>query len=123
ELTARSNGWGNANRILKLKQFIRGWVNYFSLADMKGVLGRIDEWLRRRIRLVYWKQWKRVRTRFKMLKRFGIEKDKAWEFANTRKGYWRTAKSPILNRSLDNKTIASLGYITLTDYYLKVCEN
>ena len=48
---------------------------------------------------------------------------KAWEFANTRKGYWRTANSPILKRSLNNKIIASLGFMSMTDYYLKICEN
>lgn len=123
ELTSRSNGMGNEMRALKLKQFITGWVNYFSYADMKNLLIKTDEWLRRRIRQIYWKQWKKVKTRYKMLKYFGINKYKAWEFANTRKGYWRISNSPILNKSLDNKTIASLGYTTLTDYYLKVCEN
>lgn len=123
EITERSNGWGNEYRALKLTQFIRGWVNYYALADMKSILKNTDEWLRRRIRLVYWKQWKKVKTRFRMLKKLGINESKAWEFANTRKGYWRTTNSPILSKSLTNKTIASLGYITLTDYYLKVCEN
>lgn len=123
EITERSNGWGNEYRALKLAQFIRGWVNYYALADMKNMLKGTDEWLRRRIRLVYWKQWKKVKTRFKMLKKLGINEPKAWEFANTRKGYWRITNSPILSRSLTNKTIASLGYMTLADYYLKVCEN
>lgn len=123
EITERSNGWGNEYRALKLTQFIRGWVNYYALADMKSILKNTDEWMRRRIRLVYWKQWKKVKTRFRMLKKLGINESKAWEFANTRKGYWRTTNSPILSKSLTNKTIASLGYITLTDYYLKVCEN
>lgn len=123
ELTSRSNGMGNEERALKLKQFIIGWVNYFAYANMKGLLSKTDEWLRRRIRQVYWKQWKKVKTRYKMLKHFGISKYKAWEYANTRKSYWRISKSPILSKSLNNKTIASLGYITLTDYYLKVCEN
>jgi len=123
EITERSNGWGNEYRALKLTQFIRGWVNYYALADMKSMLKCTDEWLRRRIRLVYWKQWKKVKTRFKMLKKLGINESKAWEFANTRKGYWRTTNSPILSRSLTNKTIASLGYMSLTNYYLKVCEN
>lgn len=123
ELTSRSNGWGNEYRALKLKQFVRGWVNYFGLADMKTLLSGTDEWLRRRIRMVYWKQWKRIRTKFTMLKRFGIKEQKAWEFANTRKSYWRISKSPILSVSLDNKTIASLGFISMTDYYLKACEN
>jgi RNA-directed DNA polymerase len=123
ELTSRSNGWGNEYRALKLTLFMRGWVNYFALADMRKLLGSIDEWLRRKIRAVYWKQWKKIKTRYKMLKYHGINDYKAWEFANTRKGYWRTANSPILKRSLNNKTIASLGFMSMTDYYLKICEN
>lgn len=123
ELTSRSNGIGNKYRGEKIRQFIIGWVNYFSYADMKSLLIRIDEWLRRRIRQIYWKQWKKVKTRYKMLKHFGINKYKAWEYANTRKGYWRISNSPILSKSLNNETIASLGYITLTDYYLKICKN
>lgn len=123
ELTSRNNGMGNEYRVIKIKQFIIGWANYFSYADMKNLLITIDKWLKRRIRQIYWKQWKKVKTRYKMLRHFGINKYKAWEFANTRKSFWRISKSPILSRSLDNKTIASLGYITLTDYYLKVCEN
>jgi len=123
ELTRRSNGWGNEYRAERLTQFIRGWVNYFKLADMKNILLGIDEWLRRKIRVIFWKQWKKNKTKARMLLFYGIPKDKAWEFANTRKGYWRTANSPILKRSLDNKTIASLGFMTMTDYYLKVCEN
>jgi len=123
ELTGRRNGWGNEYRILKMKQYIRGWVNYYKLADMKKLLKDVDEWMRRRIRAVYWKQWKKIKTRFKMLKHFGINEDKAWEFANTRKGYWRTANSPILKRSLYNQKLESLGYIYFSDYYRKVCVN
>jgi group II intron reverse transcriptase/maturase len=123
ELTSRSNGWGNEYRALKLKQFIRGWVNYFAMADMKQLLRSTDEWLRRKIRAIYWKQWKKIKTRHKMLKYHGINDYKAWEFANTRKGYWRTANSPILKISLNNKIIASLGFMSMTDYYLKICEN
>ena len=123
ELTARSNGWSNEFRAKKLKQYIVGWINYFKLADMKKLLKEIDEWMRRRIRMVYWKQWKKIRTRFKMLKHFGIEEGKAWEFANTRKGYWRISNSPILNRSLDTQTIKSLGYTFFFDYYQRVCVN
>lgn len=123
ELTERSNGWGNEYRIGKLKGYIQGWINYFKLADMKILLKKTDEWLRRRIRLVYWKQWKRVRTKFKMLKHYGIHEEKAWEYANTRKGYWRISKSPILNCSLGNKTLESLGFQSLQKYYERVCVN
>ena len=77
ELTKRSNGWGNEYRAKKLTQFVRGWVNYFSLADMKGLLRESDEWLRHKIRTIYWKQWKKVRTKFKELKKLGVEEEKA----------------------------------------------
>jgi group II intron reverse transcriptase/maturase len=123
ELTARSNGWGNERRAIELRQYIIGWINYFKLADIKTHLNRVDEWMRRRIRMIYWKQWKKVKTRFSELKRLGIDKNKAWEYANTRKGYWRISKSPILSKSLDNQTLASRGYLFFSDYYRKVCIN
>ncbi|MCX6309309.1 MAG: group II intron reverse transcriptase/maturase [Bacteroidia bacterium] len=109
-LTSRSNGWGNDKRKEKLKQFITGWVNYFKLADMKAYLVSLDSWLRRRLRMVIWKQWKRVRTRLRNLIKLGIPKAKAYQFANTRKGYWRTAKSPILSRSICSNSLVRAGY-------------
>jgi RNA-directed DNA polymerase len=121
ELTSRNNGWGNEYRALKLAQFIRGWVNYFAMADMKQLLRSTDEWLRRKIRAIYWKQWKKVRTRYRMIRRFGMPEWKVHEMANCRKGIWRSAI--MLNSVLTNKVIASLGYMSMTDYYLKICEN
>jgi len=118
-LTSRSNGWSSEVRINKLKQYIRGWINYFKIADIKSLLKHTDEWMRRRIRMIYWKQWKRARTRFKMLKKHGIDVQKSWEFANTRKGYWRTARSPILTRSLQNDVLKNKGYLFFSDYYQK----
>ena len=121
ELTKRSNGWGNEYRAMKLTQFVRGWVNYFSLADMKGLLEKADKWLRHKIRATYWKQWKKVKTRYRMIKKYGMPKWKVHEMANCRKGVWRSAL--MLNSVLTKQEIASLGYISMTDYYLKVCEN
>lgn len=100
ELTARSNAMSNECRPRAARWFVRGWANYFKLADMKSLLRDIDQWMRRRIRMVYWKQWKRVRTRFKMLQKCGIEKGKARKFANIRKAYWRVANSPIMARAI-----------------------
>jgi RNA-directed DNA polymerase len=120
ELTSRSNGWGDARRKVALKQYITGWVNYFKLADVKSLLLKVDEWYRRRLRMIIWKQWKRVRTRIRNLIKFGIEKYKAWEYANTRKGYWHTANSPILTRSISNDRLKQAGYIFFSDYYRKV---
>lgn len=120
-LTNKNNGWGNDYRRQKLAEFVRGWINYFSMADMKVLMGKVDEWLRRKIRTVYWKQWKRVRTRYRMLKALKLPEWKVHELANCRKGYWRAAK--VLNCVLTKKIIARLGYISMSDYYLKICEN
>ncbi|WP_337986688.1 group II intron maturase-specific domain-containing protein [Dehalobacter sp. DCM] len=91
---------GYEQRKLKLKQFITGWVNCFKLADMKALLKETDKWLRRRIRMVIWKQWKRVRTRYAMLKKLGIVAWVAWKGANIRKGCWRCARNPIIAKSI-----------------------
>jgi RNA-directed DNA polymerase len=120
ELTSRSNGIGDVKRKETLRQFIIGWVNYFKLADMKGLLQKVDEWYRRRLRMVIWKQWKRIRTKMRNLIKLGINKYKAWEYANTRKGYWRIANSPILSKSVTNDRLKRAGYIFFADYYGKV---
>jgi RNA-directed DNA polymerase len=120
ELTSRSNGCGNARRKELLRQYIIGWVNYFKLADIRNLLLKIDEWYRRRLRMIIWKQWKRIKTRLHNLIKLGIEKSKAWEHANTRKSYWRTANSPILKRSITNDRLKQTGYIFFSDYYGKL---
>lgn len=120
ELTSRSNGWGNARRKEALHQYITGWVNYFKLADMMKLLLRIDEWYRRRIRMVIWKQWKRIRTRVKNLIKLGVKKSKAWEWANTRKSYWHTANGFILKTTMTTDKLRQAGYVMLSDQYLKV---
>lgn len=88
---------------------------------MKGLLQRVDEWLCRRLRAIYWKQWKKIKTRYRMIRKFGMPEWKVHEMANSRSGIWCCAK--MLNSVLTNKTIASLGFMTMTDYYLKICEN
>lgn len=120
ELTSRSNGIGNDDRAKKLRRYIIGWINYFKIADIKKLLQNTDEWMRRRIRMIFWKQWKRVRTRFKNLQSLGIQKQKAWEYANTRKSYWRTSNSPILSQSLGNNRIKEFGFLFFSDYYRQV---
>ena len=96
-------------------------MNYFKLADMKELLRRTDEWARRRIRAVYWKQWKKTKTKYRMLRALKLEHWKALELAMSRKKYWRMSK--ILGTVLTNKVIAKLGYTSMLDYYLVVCEN
>lgn len=116
ELTARSKGLGYEQLKLKLKQFITGWVNYFKLADMKNLLKATDEWLRRRLRMYIWKQWKRVRTRYTMLRKLGFDHNTAYKFACTRKGYWRVANSHILTVTVTNTRLKQAGYVFFLDY-------
>ena len=118
ELTWRSSGWGNARRKEALKQFITGWVHYFKLADMKTLMMDTDEWYRRRLRMLIWKQWKRIGTKAANLVKLGIPKPKAWEYANTRKSYWHIANSWILSKSITNERLKEGGYLYLTDCYL-----
>ena len=121
EITDRSKGISNAERERKYQGYVRGWVEYFKLADMKGLLIEVDAWARRRIRAIYWKQWKRVRTRYRILRKLKLEHWQAIKLANSRCGYWRMAE--ILSTILTNKIIAKLGYTPMLDYYLTVCEN
>ena len=123
ELTDRSNGWGNEYRAWKLTQYIRGWVNYFGMADMKSLLQSNDEWLRHRIRAIYWKQWKKTKTKFKELKKLGVEEEKAWICANMRNGNWYCSGYFVLQTAFNNKKLRELGYPTFTEFYLKICEN
>lgn len=120
ELTSRSNGWGNERRKESLRQYIIGWVNYFKLADMEKLLKRVDEWYRRRLRMVIWKQWKRIKTRLRNLIKLGVKKSKAWEWANSRKGYWHLANSFILATTITTEKLRQAGFTFFSDHYLKV---
>lgn len=96
-----------------------GWVNYYKLADMGAYLQSIDEWMRRRIRMVFWKKWKRVRTRWRNLMKLGISNRNAGILANSRKGYWRIASSPILQTALSNGRLEKAGFQFFYSYYHK----
>ena len=121
ELTDRNKGISNEVREKKYQEYVRGWVEYFRLADMKSLLKAMDEWARRRIRAVYWKQWKKIKTKYRMLRALKLEHGKAMELAMSRKKYWRM--SIVLGSVITNKIIAKLGYTSMLDYYLTVCEN
>ncbi|ABY91475.1 group II intron reverse transcriptase/maturase [Thermoanaerobacter sp. X514] len=120
EITNRNKGISMGNRIKRLNQITTGWVNYFGLADAKSIMKTLDEWIRRRLRACIWKQWKKIKTRHDNLVKLGVEEQKAWEYANTRKGYWRISNSPILNKTLTNKYFESIGYKSLSQRYLIV---
>ena len=115
--TNRNKGISMEYRLLNLNQITRGWINYYGIANARGRLIELDKWIRRRLRACIWKQWKKTSTKQRNLVKLGIDKYKAWQYANTRKGYWRISKSPILNNSLNNKYLESLGFISLIQTY------
>ena len=120
ELTNRSQGRNVRMVMAKVKEFIRGWIGYFYIADMKRILQRWNEWLRRRIRMYIWKQWKKPKTRVQNLKRLGIPAWQAYQWGNTRLGYWRVAGSAILSRSITNEKLALAGYYDFPAQYEQI---
>lgn len=123
KLTSRKQANSIETILKKLKMYTVGWLGYFSISDMKDKIKSLNEWTRRRIRQIFWKQWKRVSARFENLKKLGIKKSKAWEWANSRKGYWRIADSWILHRSLTNEYLASIGYEDIAKRYEAMHSN
>lgn len=116
-ITNRNTGISLDKRIRKLNQITVGWVNYFSIAKAKNQIQSIEKWIRRRLRACIWKQWKKVKTKGRRLIHLGLPTYKAWEYANTRKGYWRISNSPILNRTLNNIYLENLGYKSISKRY------
>lgn len=117
ELTKRNNGWGYEKLKRKLTEYIRGWVNYFKLADMKRNVKRWDEWLRHKIRCYIWKSWKRVKTRYGNLRKLGMEHELAKNYACARKGYWFISGCRHIQYVITNKRLSTAGYPTFSQYY------
>lgn len=117
EQTKRNQPAPLYQRITKLKKITHGWVNYFSIASAKGYMEKLDELMRTRLRIVMWKQWKGTTGRTRNLMKIGVEKSRAYQLANTRKGYCRTANSPTLRTTLNKKYFLRLGLDGFGNYY------
>ena len=117
KLTSRKQGKSIATILVNLKRYTTGWLGYYSIAEMKTRIQELSEWIRRRIRQIFWKQWKKSHTKHDNLVWLGIPDSKAWEWANSRLGYWRVALSWILATSLTNKYLASIGYDDIAKRY------
>ena len=120
EILSRSNPMTLEQRIIKLNQVNIGWINYYGIAKCKGIAVQLDKWIKLRLRMCIWKQWKKVKTRYKNLKKLGLNHYQAIKFANTRKGYWRVANSAILKTTLTNQFFNDLGLKSLTRQYIKI---
>jgi RNA-directed DNA polymerase len=117
QLTSRKRGVSMERRIEEINRYTVGWTNYYALADTPSVFEGLDTWLRRRLRQVRWKEWKRPRTRERKLKTLGIPKREAREWSYSRKGYWRISGSPVLSRALPNAYWVRQGLKGFADPY------
>ena len=117
ELTSRSQGRNVRLVMHNLKVYMTGWLTYFEIASMKTILAEWNGWLRRRIRMYIWKQWKKPKTRVQNLIKLGMEPWKAYRNGNSRKGYWAVAGSGILSNTITDKRLASAGYFDILAKY------
>ncbi len=120
QLTDRSWNISLDNRIKQINYVVRGWVNYFRIASMKGKISEIDEHLRIRIRVIIWKQWKKIRKRCESLQKLGVPFDIAFNCANTRKGYYQICKTRYIQFAINNERLRKRGLVFLLDQYEKV---
>ena len=117
KLTSRSQGRKLDVVLCNIKVYMRGWLGYYAIADMKHTMEDWNGWLRRRIRMYIWKQWKKPKTRVQNLKKLGMEDWKAYQNGNTRKGYWAIAGSGILHHTITNERLARRGYYDISEAY------
>jgi hypothetical protein len=111
--TKRSRSESLAQRIKSVNSFLQGWIGYFALADTPSVFRTLDRWIRRRMRMFLWKQWKQALTRFKNLRKLGLSEHFAWEGAGSKRSYWRLSKSPPLHVAMSNTYWQTQGLISL----------
>lgn len=117
ELTYRNQG-RNVRKVMKnVKVYIRGWIGYYYIASMKRILQNWNEWLRRRFRMYIWKQWKKPKTKVQNLRKLGVPNQQAYQWGNSRLGYWRITGSPVLTRSITNEKLARAGYCEFPAQY------
>ena len=120
QLTKRSWSISLNERIIKLNQVIRGWINYFRIADMKTYMSNISKHLRRRIRCIIWKQWKTCRHRYECLLKLGVPREKARITSYSRASYWHNSMSIVISVAISNERLKRKGLVMPLDYYLRV---
>ena len=123
KLTSRSR-CGSIVRLMEcIKEYMRGWLNYYSMADMKNNIEGLNGWLYRRIRMCIWKQWKMPRTRMRKLIGLGVNSHYAATIAYDRKGYWFNAGNKVVNWALSKERLINWGFYDLTTAYQSMHVN
>jgi len=118
KIETKRNRPGTFTDIVKeINQITVGWINYYGISFMRSFIETTAKWLNHRLRQLIWKRWKKVKTRYKRLKRLGINKEEAWRFANSRKGYWRLSLSETLHKAIKKETLINWGLKDLSHLY------
>lgn len=120
KLTNRNWGVSMHYQLSKLSQYLRGWINYFGIAKGYQLCVDLDHWIRRRVRMAYWRQWRKPRTKVRNLMRRGVHVQAAVACGITSKGPWRSAKTPGINQALSNDYLKSEGLYSLRDGWIKL---
>ena len=123
-LTSRSQGRNVRVVIQRVNSFTRGWLGYFGIASMKNTMSEWDGWIRRRLRMYIWKQWRKPRTRVRNLIKLGMPEWQAYRNGNSRKGYWAISGSGILHHTITNKRLEQAGYESILNRFesLHLCD-
>lgn len=119
KLTGRSWGVSMAYRFHKLAQYIRGWMGYFGISDYYRPIPELDQWLRRRVRMCYWKQWRYVRTKVRNLLSLGTSKRQAILTAISSKSYWHLSRTLATQTGMTNQWLHDQGLISIRDQWMK----
>jgi RNA-directed DNA polymerase len=120
EITRRNRGHRVQDVIHELRRYATGWLNYFGLSHAYSALLELDEWVRRRVRLYYWKQWKQPRTRRRHLLALGIPREEVHMATRSRKGYWRMSGNSILQRALTNRWLHEQGVPDMRTLWIRL---
>ena len=118
QLTNRNWGVSMKYQLFKTSQFIRGWINYFGIANCYQLCVDLDNWIRRRVRMAYWRQWRKPRTKVRNLMSRGVHIQTAVACGTTSKGPWRSSKTPGINQALSNAYLKSQGLYALRDGWI-----
>lgn len=119
-ITRKTTPMSFDERIEKLNEVQRGWVNAFRMASIQGKLKELDGWLRNRLRYCIWHHWKKPERKRKNLIRLGVSPDQAYQWSRTRIGGWRVAQSPILGTTITVERLKKRGYVSLLELYNQV---
>ena len=120
EITRRNRGASAKDVIVELRRYVTGWTNYFGISHTYREVLELDEWMRRRVRLYYWKQWKRPRTRRRNLLKLGANPKKVHMATRSRKGYWRMSRNKIVHQCLNNRWLKEQGVPEMREIWIKL---